>query len=200
MKTFKTFPETDCPRANALVVEPFCLGDFFIMETEIWKDVEGFEGLYQVSNFGMVKSLARFFIGGNGSIIQKKDTFIKFGKDTSGYYQIALYKNGKVKRVKVHRLVYETFIGKTNLQIDHIIEGNKLDNRIENLQPVTNRENISKHKLTKNKSSQYTGVCLNKKTNRWGARIYMNGKYKHIGYFSTEIEAAQAYQDKLNTL
>ena len=146
MKSFKIFPETDCPRANALVVEPFCLGDFFIMEQ--WKDIQGFEGLYQVSDLGRIKSSGRIRIMPTGGIRQYPEKILKTGMDKKGYCMVHLCKNGVNTHRTVHRLVYETFIGPTNLHIDHIIEGNPSDNRLCNLQAVTCRKSISEHHLS----------------------------------------------------
>lgn len=167
---------------------------------EIWKDILDYEGLYQASNLGNVKSLAKSWVSGNGAIKIKNDTILKLCVDSRGYYVVKLCKNGKGKMFSVHRLIYEAFNGKTDLQIDHITEGNKLDNRIVNLQAISSRENVSKHYLTTNKSSKYTGVSWVNNANKWRSLIHVNGKKKHIGYFTSETDAAQAYQDALLSL
>ena len=71
---------------------------------EIWKDIEGFEGLYQVSNLGRVKSL------GNGNSGNSKERILKARKDKYGYLLVHLYKDGKEKHFTVHRLVAKVFI------------------------------------------------------------------------------------------
>lgn len=97
------------------------------MDREIWKDVVGYEGLYQVSNFGNVK---RTFI-------------LKPHIDRKGYYFVNLSMNGKVKCVRVHQLVGKAFIDNpySKKEINHK-NGNKLDNRVENLEWVSHKENM----------------------------------------------------------
>ena len=108
---------------------------------EVWKDIAGYEGLYQVSNFGRVKSLDREKSNGTGVYILKGK--IKTANERRGYLGTQLYKNHKLKNVYVHRLVAEAFIPNTDGQetINHI-NGNKLDNRVENLEWVSNAENV----------------------------------------------------------
>lgn len=177
------------------------LSGFFIMEhQENWKPVLGFEGLYEVSDLGRVKSLAKTWTPGLGGTIKKPDTILKQGLGGHGYYIVGLSKNGKPKTCNVHKLVWEAFNGETNLHIDHIIEGNRLDNRLCNLQKITLRENVSKYYLTKKKSSKYIGVNWHKPVNKWRAMIYINGRRKFLGYFNTELEAHNAYQNYLQNV
>ena len=72
---------------------------------EIWRDIKDYEGLYQVSNFGRVRSLPRMTASG-----MRGGKVLKLGKDKDGYLLIAISKNGKLKTFKVHRLVAEAFI------------------------------------------------------------------------------------------
>lgn len=153
---------------------------------EIWKAVKGYEGLYEVSNLGRVKSL-------------------KFGKERIlkpsiciGYYQLFLYKKGTTKRITVHQIVAETFLRHTicghKLVVNHI-NFIRSDNRVENLEIVTQRENSNKKHLPS--SSQYIGVCWHKVINKWMAQIVINGRQKILGYYTSEIEAYLAYQKAL---
>jgi len=153
---------------------------------EVWMPVLDYDGFYEVSNLGRVKSFK------NG-----KEKILNGGVDRLGYHSVVLSKNGQNKQIRTHRLVYETFLGKTDLEIDHIIEGNKLDNRLCNLQAVTGRENTSKYHLSNKKSSKYTGVNWHKYSKKWVSRIRINGKHKNLGYFTDEIEASNAYQQEL---
>ena len=165
--------------------------------TEIWKDVLDYEGLYQVSDLGRVKSLAKSWVAGNSAVMTKPDTIFKFNKNSSGYFNVTLRKNGKMSTNSVHRLVYEAFNGKTDLQIDHIVEGSQSDNRLCNLQAVTLRQNVSKHRQTTKKTSKYTGVSWDKYKNKWAACISINCKTKHLGRFTNEIDAHNAYQEAI---
>ena len=111
---------------------------------EIWKDIKGYEGLYQISNFGRVKSVARFRKGKNGVPTYCRERIIKSRTNPkTGYVEICLSKEDNKKLFLVHRLVAETFIPNPgNLpQVNHINEV-KSDNRVENLEWVTNAENI----------------------------------------------------------
>lgn len=93
---------------------------------EIFKDIKGYEGLYEISNYGNVRSLYNYRGGHN--ILKPKEK-------KNGYYQIGLRKYNKRKWYSIHRLVAEAFIPNPNklLQINHINE-NKKDNRVENLE------------------------------------------------------------------
>lgn len=101
---------------------------------EIWKDVVGFEGLYKVSNLGNVRSVAR--LGTNGVVLKKRYF-------ATGYEKTTLYKNCKQTTFVTHRIVAEAFIPNPNNlpQINHI-DGNKLNNRVDNLEWVTCSDNV----------------------------------------------------------
>ena len=105
---------------------------------EIWKEIRGYDGLYQISNWGRVKSLER--IDNNNHPIKEK--ILTPQKNKYGYYKIILSKNGKQKSFQIHRLVYETFVGEIpdGMQCNHINEI-KTDNRLENLNLMTSKEN-----------------------------------------------------------
>lgn len=102
---------------------------------EIWKPIKGFEGRYEVSNMGRVMSLCY------KNTNQKK--VMSPSPNLQGYFNLALRKNGKLKRVLVNRLVAETFIPnpENKPQVNHI-NGCHQDNRVENLEWVTAKENM----------------------------------------------------------
>lgn len=100
-------------------------------ENEIWKDISGYEGIYRVSNLGRVKSLERF--DSNNHLVKEK--IKKLDKLKNGYLRIELWKNGKVVRFLVHRLVAQTFIPNPEKfpQVNHKDE-NKQNNCVNNLE------------------------------------------------------------------
>jgi hypothetical protein len=154
-------------------------------KVKIWKPIKSYEGLYEISNDGDVRSLTK-----NRSPYTGKN----------GYCYISLCKNGKQKTHYLHQLVWDAFGDQPRngfkLQIDHIDE-NKMDNSINNLRLVTHRQNNSRHK---NKTSQYVGVSWHKLNQKWLAQMKIDGKIRHLGYFSTEYLAHLAYQNKLEQI
>lgn len=171
------------------------------MQKEIWKDVIGYEGLYQVSNFGNIKSLPRKKNSRNNSFYYTKEKLLKL-YNNNGYLKVSIHKDSKMKLIKVHQLVVMAFLnhipdGTQRLVVDHIND-NKLDNRLENLQVVTQRYNAFK---TQGKySSKYKGVNWCKTHNKWISRIVLNKKRIYLGSFSCEISAHLAYKNKLKEI
>ena len=113
--------------------------------TEVWKDVKGFEGLYEISNFGRCKSKKRK----TKTISIFKDRLLTPKLSQNGYLRYGLSKNGVVKSHLIHRLVAIHFIDNTENkpQINHI-NGIKTDNMVENLEWATSSENLL-HKFNK---------------------------------------------------
>lgn len=104
------------------------------MTEEVWKDVPGYEGYYQVSNLGRVKSLTGYYKN-------KKNIILKYGLNR-GYQRVILCVNKIRKNIHIHQLVMLAFVGKPNgMQINHI-NGVKTDNRLCNLEYVTQSENM----------------------------------------------------------
>ena len=120
------------------------------MKKEVFRDVLGYEGLYQVSNYGRVKSLERkniFYCGLRKKHLERptKEKILNYNKSNRGYLQVCLTKDGKSKTYTVHRLVAKAFLPnlKNKKQVNHI-DGNKENNNIDNLEWVTSSEN-NKH-------------------------------------------------------
>lgn len=120
---------------------------------ETWKPAAGYEGLYEVSDLGRIKGL-------------KRGKILKTVKQNNGYLQVGLYKNGKRKVFLVHRLVYSAFNGEIppGLEVNHINDKDKTDNRLCNLNLMTHKENcdwgarnqkIAKPVIAYNKSGNF---------------------------------------------
>lgn len=115
--------------------------------TEIWRDIEGYEGLYQVSNKGRVKSLARetpFTNRWGQRITRTRKEFIMVAKKQANGYLVVCLRNCGGKWVSIHRIVAKAFIPnpENKPQVDHI-DGNKENNCVENLRWVTAAENAA---------------------------------------------------------
>lgn len=168
---------------------------------EIYKDIPNYEGLYQVSNLGNVKSLHRVITRSNDKVQTIKEKFLKPILGSHGYLAVGLYKNKKQKLFLVHVLMAIVFFNHkpkgNTIVVDHI-NNDRTDNRLDNLQLISHRENVSKD--LKNGTSKYVGVSWNKKAQKWGSSIRIKGKSKHIGYFTDELKASKAYQNKLLSL
>ena len=113
------------------------------MTDEIWKPISGYEGVYEVSNLGRVRSCDRIVVCNDGRKYKRKGKVLRQSYDANKYYKVALCKNGKQKNFSVHRLVAQAFIPnpENKLTVNHK-NGDKLDNRVENLEWATREENM----------------------------------------------------------
>jgi len=165
------------------------------MTEEIWKDIKGYEGLYQVSNLGRVYSLPRVWISANGS------TRSHGGKEVSSkgrgrYPRVILCKGGIVKHRNVHQLVAEAFLDydkSSGLIIDHI-NNISTDNSVENLQIVSYRYNVIKDKSKK--STLPLGVDR-LPSGRFRAKASINGERKSLGTYDCPLLSSLAYQNAI---
>ena len=163
------------------------------MIEEIWKDIPDYEGYYQVSSLGRVKSLPRKKV--------LRERILKTALDGGGYQQVGLFLNAKRKIMKIHKLVAIAFLNHKPCGYKWVINHKnfiKTDNRLENLEIVTQRENANKKHLKS--SSRYTGVCWVGCRKKWVSWIQANGKNKQLRYFTSEIEASEAYQKALSEI
>lgn len=114
------------------------------MSVVIWKEIEGYEGLYRVGTNGQVKSMERMVDNGRGGKMKIQEKILKPTPDGHGYLQVNLSKDGKEKKHKVHRLVGETFLENfENKETINHMDGNKENNNMWNLFWATNKENIA---------------------------------------------------------
>ena len=154
---------------------------------EIYKDVIGYEGIYKISNLGNVKSFK-----------WNKEKILSPSGNSKGYCILGLSKDGVVEMKKVHQLVAESFLNHKRcgmkLVVNHI-DFDKTNNKLDNLEIVTTRENANQKHLKS--ISKYTGVSWSKRANKWVASIKINNKNKHLGYYINEEEASKAYKKEL---
>lgn len=154
---------------------------------EIWKDIKGYEGKYQISNLGNVKSLK-----------YKEEKILKTWNTIHGYKSVTLSYKCKTKHRPIHQLVAEAFLNHTPCGLKMVVNHknfNRQDNSLENLEIVTMRENANKKHIKS--TSVFTGVCWNSSDKKWKASIYTNKKLTHLGSFDDEQEASQYYEKAL---
>lgn len=157
---------------------------------EEWRELPSNDN-YLVSNLGRVQVMPRITKTGR----KEKGKILNACLDSTGYLMVGIVG----KKRTVHQLVCETFLDHKpcghKLIVDHI-NNISTDNRLMNLQLVSQRKNLSKDK--KGGTSNYVGVYWYKSYNKWKSQIQIKGKNKHLGYFNCELLAHQAYQNKLN--
>jgi hypothetical protein len=150
---------------------------------EIWKDVKGYEGIYQVSIAGSVRRVLK-----NGF----RD--LKPISHSGGYLRVKLRNKGNDKDAYIHRLVAEAFIPNPhNLKEVNHISGDKENNFIDNLEWCNRRENCSHNSKMRNTSSKYVGVHYDKKMKKFKSRIFIDGERRDLGFYRTELGAYLAY-------
>ena len=151
------------------------------MENEIWKDIPGYEGLYQASNLGRILSL-KF----------AKTRILRLRKNNYGYFLVTLRNCNKSKTFSVHRLVLLAFVGKSDLVVDHINEI-KTDNRLCNLEYVTYEENAERY--CRKRRVLPKGVSYSKTRKKYLAYYRSNRKQISIGWFTNKEEAGKAAKE-----
>jgi hypothetical protein len=173
-------------------------------EKEIWKDVPGYEGYYKVSSLGRVRGLDRVITYKSGARKLLKGKMLSPAM-SNGYKQVALRMKGRRKTFKISQLVAMAFLGHKpdghKLVVDHI-DGNRLDDRVENLRIVTNRANASTCFRANNGtfSSEYVGIYWHSNSLKWHSRIYYDGVRIYLGSFDNETDASDAYQKVLSKI
>lgn len=162
--------------------------------SEVWKDIPGYEGHYQVSNIGRVKSLKKK--------THKDDS--QFGYDylimslgvNKGYNIVSLGKNGLKETIQVHQLVAMAFLDHkrcgTDVVVDHI-NNIRNDNRLENLQLISNRLNSTKDKKN-------GGVAFDSNKKKWRSSILINGNRVFLGNFDDKKDALMVYNFSVSNI
>ena len=161
---------------------------------EIWKSIPEFEGIYEVSNLGEVKSI-KF----------NKEKILKLDKNTHGYNQIKLYLNGNRKWYLVHRLVCSAFLNSNllsnaDLVVNHI-NGIRDDNRLENLEIISQIENIIDGVIRKNLDEDYNLGNI-KYISKGNWEVYYKGMFigrvKNTNFARVAIDTAKIIFDKFD--
>lgn len=147
---------------------------------ENWKDIDGYEGLYQVSDLGRVKSLVM-------------NIFMKFKTDKDGYKSVGLTKNRKQNYFRVHRLVAAAFIrnDKNKPEVNHI-DLDKSNNKLSNLEWITARGNKKHYHADK-----YGNVGISAIKTGYAAHFTLKRKMYHVGCFKTYEEAVSKRKEAL---
>ena len=144
---------------------------------------------YSVSKCGVVLSRK------NG-----KESILKGYINSKGYKRFNLMKGNVADSLCLHQIIAITFMGHKidghKIVVDHI-NNNQSDNRIENLQLITSRENRTKDS---SRLSKFTGLSLHKSTGKWRVRITINRKRVDLGLFSCELKGAAAYNNALKQI
>lgn len=169
-----------------------------MVKNEIWKPIFGYEGFYEVSSLGNVKSLDRIIPCGR----RVKGKNLSAGIASNGYLSVVIC-GLKQSTKMVHSLVAEAFLKHTpngfKLVVNHK-DFNKLNNNVSNLELISNRDNTNAKHLKIGKSSKYTGVTYVKAKDRWQASIRVKGKAVYLGRHKDEHKAHLAYEEALKQI
>ena len=157
------------------------------MDEEIWRAIKGFEGLYEVSNLGRVKSLER--VSSLGRRVNEK--ILSPGKDKDGYLFVILYRDGKHITYKSHRLVLSTFNpveNMENLEVNHMDE-DKENNNLTNLEWCTRKENCNHGTRNARVSEKLTNGKLSIPI----SQLSLDGKYIRSWKSASDAEREEGF-------
>lgn len=154
------------------------------MAKEIWADILGYEGYYQASSEGRIKSLPRKF--------RPTEKILKATTNKYGYVHIDLCYNGFIETKLVHRLVMLAFVGYSKLTVNHK-NGIKGDNRLSNLEYATRRGQNIDHFKRVDTASNFSGVTRQGK--KWRARLWFKGKEYYFGTYTSQELAFEAFKE-----
>jgi len=173
------------------------------MEIEEWIPAKGFEGFYECSTFGRIRSVYRWVKARNNGNRFNKGQILKYCVKEDGYLMTGFSVLSKHYSIIAHNVIFWSFNPDIKKQkgyeIDHI-DNDKTNLRPSNLRYITNRENASKAALTLNKTSKYTGVSFSKQRNKFCCFIKVNCKSINLGRFEDEEKANNVYQKALEAV
>ena len=171
-------------------------------EIEEWKDIPNYEGYYQCSNMGRIKGLSRVCFQKEGKNRRVPEKILKPINNPTRYYSVDLHRKSVHRVHRIHQVVALVFLGHSPnnkmFVVDHI-NGIRIDNRLSNLRIVSRRQNVSTcfRSDKSSMSSRYIGVSWYKAKCKWISCIWIKGRLKHLGYFDSELNASNAYQNEL---
>jgi len=167
---------------------------------EEFRPIKDYEGLYEISDLGRVKSLERK-VQNNLGLRTLHARIMISAPNHNGYLRVNLSRRQKKTRFSVHQLVAIAFLGHDIVGMLVVINHKnfcRTCNVKTNLEITSPRENSNqKHRSS---SSVYTGVHRHSHNNRWVAEIHVNGKGRYLGSFVNEEDAAKAYELALNEI
>jgi len=155
---------------------PIGANEMRIEVNDVWKDIPGYEGLYEASLSGKIRNV-------------KRGRILKQSKFTCGYGYVTLSK----KKFRCHRLIMLTFHGESELTVDHI-NGDKMDNRLVNLRYMTQRDNNKEYYKNRDGTSKFVGVSWRSDSNKYRSVIRHDKHLHSLGSFDDELQAAVAYK------
>lgn len=169
------------------------------MNDEIWKNIDGYEDSYMISNYGRVKSLERIVICKDHSAKKYKEKIMK-ERYHNGYAIINLWKNGQMKRYYIHRLVAAHFVeNPKEYNIVNHIDGNKTNNYYENLEWCTAKHNIQ-HAIDNNLLTiNIDGILQKNIENRKKVVAIKNNRIVYKANYSKEMAKIIKEKEHLNT-
>lgn len=173
--------------------------------TEIWLPIVGYEDRYQVSNTGKVKAIARMeFMPWQKTHRKINERTMRIYQKDNKYLFVTLSDGGgrKTQRPRyIHRLVAQSFIGNIpkGYVVNHL-DGNVLNNCVENLEIVSQRDNCLHGLNKRKKSSKYPGVHLERKTGKWKVMARTGDKKLYLGKFNSEDAAYEVYKSFVESL
>lgn len=160
---------------------------------DVWKPIPGYEGFYEASSFGNIKSLSRL-VKVKNHLQNVREVILRQCSGKGGYLVVNLCLNGGQRSFQVHQLIAMAFHGhipcKHDLVVNHI-DRNKTNNSADNLNIITQRENSFDIKGVV--SSKYNGVYFSAADKKWKSKIHFNKKSHHLGFFKDELSAYSAY-------
>ena len=174
------------------------IDDNGVLKIEEWRDIPNYVGFYQVSDLARVKSLKRTIVRLDGRKQKFESRILRSKIMSTGYLGVALSNTKKITTYTVHQLVAISFLDHIPCRYNKVIDhknNNKLDNRLKNLNIVTQRINISKGKKSKS-----TKTCVYAVGNKFRVSFIFEGKTEVLGTFDTLEYANHTYKEAIKLI